>query len=136
MPKFPHLAYELATNAYLAKLIHLIPEGVDKPKDGISITCHVPPFDSDGMIDPELRSIIQRIGAIEQKRSGMRVWVIYDQNDCDIIQPDGSALRSSEPLRLTPHQSRNDSHITFENGSKTARDPNLLYLKRRPGFIN
>lgn len=97
MENYPYFVYEIGDGLLVTKLIHFIPEGEEKPKGGVTVTCRESPFEEDGEIKDVVRELIQRYACKVRRDTGMPVCVVYAHDDCDYIGPELEVTRSSHP---------------------------------------
>lgn len=101
MRTYPYLVYRLVPGFYSNRPINFAPTNGEAIENGITVCWNGEPYDANGNITSEARSKLQAIGIEEQKKSRLRVCLVYSQNDCDYIEPGGDINPFAEPPQMS-----------------------------------
>lgn len=100
MRKFPYIVYKVNATTFLTKSIHFRPLEAEPEKTGITLCCAYSPFDENGRLRDDARTIVRRIALSERVTSGMNVCVVFGPEECEYFEPDGTPVLSSRPPKL------------------------------------
>lgn len=96
--KCPFLVYRLVPTFYTKTEINFVKEeDLLLTKRGITVLWEKEIYDNSGKITAECRTALQAIAKEQSKKSTRSVCLVYSDNDCDYIEPDGTLLTSNQP---------------------------------------
>jgi len=99
--KKPYITYKIGHGLYTNHEVDL--ECLERPGEEIppeTYSWDSPVHDSKGLLTSECRGALLEHGKSVSARTGINLCVVYAEDDCDYVSPDGTVLWSDQPPYL------------------------------------